>query len=211
VRVVVLSGPDGSGKSTLISEAVRVLRDRNHNVGCYWIRWGRFLSIPLLVCARATETIARGRFNARDPTITLFDKLPPIAFVFLVLQYLDMRLSLAVTKARAAVLGVNVLLIDRFIPDMLVDIAVLTPGQDLLRHAVSSRIIDYLFRHTTPFVLDAPLDILRARRKDLAEDPDLEARTKLYRVLTAAYGLRVLDATRPLDQLTAALTQAVES
>ncbi len=90
---------------------------------------------------------------------------------------------------------------DRFIPDTLVDLQLATGNEKLAEEAVGQALLGLIPNGATPMILDAPEDIVRARRPVHAQDSLVAKRQALYRRLARRFDWTLVDATKSPHQI----------
>jgi thymidylate kinase len=222
---VVLSGVDGAGKSTQIQLLADGLRERGLRVETLWCRWdplvvkpaikllgtlsrrgGRWTSSTKRAALAAGDGI-RGSSSVADRRRLIRARLlssPLFARVWKGLMVIDygLRLSLRVRRARR---GSDVLLLDRYWHDVMVDYSF---GRDL---ADPPRALTALLPQPDGMViLDVDADAALQRKTDTPDRVYLTERRRLYRAAADRWGARVVDATRPAPAVFADIAAHVD-
>lgn len=188
---VVIAGADGVGKSTLADAlearpmaqpAVRL----HHRIG--------------LLPRRASSRVATDRPHAARPYPSWLSMLK---ILYLAADYLAgyaFRVRPAMARGRWVVL-------ERGWGDLEVD-----PVRYRLAAVggLTRRLARILPRPTLLVVLEAPADVIRARKAELAR-PELERQAQAWRRIASAGPSVVLDARRPIPELVDAVLEAVEA
>jgi hypothetical protein len=94
--------------------------------------------------------------------------------------------------------------VDRFVYDIVVDIVSAADEPSLLDGRAARRLLQ-LVDPASAILLDAPVDVIRGRRRDLEADDSLAVRADLYRRLAARLDVRTIDATQTRDDIQHAL------
>ena len=181
--LVVLLGPDGIGKSSVMAAASGRLRGVAPATTAVHLR-------PRVLPRRARGGAGVGGPHDRPPKARWSSHLQ------LVYWWLEYRLDGLVRVARGAR---ELRLSDRYIDDVLID-----PRR--FRYGGSSRfaawIAERVPRPDLVVLLDAPTELVQLRKQDVpAAETERQRRAYLAHVRALPNG-RVVDASRPLDQVT---------
>jgi hypothetical protein len=192
-RFIYITGCDGTGKSTQAQLVLERLRGRGIDAEHLWLRFPFFLVAPLLLYARwrgyswyeETEGVRQGYWDFRGSWLlrTLFPWLLLIDATFA-----------AARRVYLPLLWGRTIVCERFVLDMVVDLAVACGGQDLHRQLPGRLYRRLLPKGAMVVVLDLDLDSLRGRRKDLALDRQLANRLSAFRRMSNDDSFKVLSA-----------------
>lgn len=201
-RCISVSGADGVGKTTVCDALVRALRDGGNDAHRCWLRFRHRVSLPLLAYARLrgmtrysgarVDGEQLGQHDFQDsrllrlvfPWTIAADLVPPIRW------HVHRNLG----RHRWVVA-------DRFIPDTLVDLEMATGLDGLANEPVGRALLGLIPEGTTAVVLDAPEEVLQARRPVHARDPLVEERRTRYRRLAREFAWPLMDATQSPDEI----------
>lgn len=196
VERILISGVDGSGKSTIARMLMRYLTRRGFRVCYIWFRWRAFLLYALYVYSRTRGlyrpvrrldgSYARMHFIEADQVLV---KLYPYVLTLdLVLAYLLQRF---VFLLRRCVITVY----DRGPIDVLVDLYYLKrkAGQRLERTLTRFYVSFALKIAGNIIVLTAAESVIAKRKKDLITLTEVRTKSRIYRVLSNALSLCSID------------------
>jgi thymidylate kinase len=178
-------GIDGSGKSTVSEHLAAKLRERGYKVKILWLRFNHVFSKPLLGLCRLLgltryETREGIRVGYHD-----FYRSRVISWLFVLLQYLD-AVRVRYFRVLPAILGDRkVLILDRYVYDILIDVMVDTRMADLHRGWVGRAFRNLLPKDTLTLLVDRDLNRVLAVRPEGRVDSNFEARYAFYRALRA--------------------------
>jgi thymidylate kinase len=196
-RVVYLSGIDGTGKTTQAELLVASFRASGIAARYVWLRFPQYLSLPVLGLSRLLGVTRYRTLNGQRVGHWEFGRARWLARLLLWAQVVDARIAAARRIEPLLAAGVTVV-VDRFVYDIVVDIASAADEPSLLDGRAARRLLQ-LVDPASAILLDAPVDIIRRRRRDLEDDDSLGARADLYRRLAARLGVQTIDATQTRD------------
>ena len=125
-RVVSFSGIDGSGKTTVI-EALRVeLARRGIKTFCFWLRYNFYLSKFLHAYCRLAGFTRRERHGGILIAYHNFHESKLVSWLAAVLRFIDTLAATIILVYFPLLLTRRVIICDRWIVDILVDLAVAT-------------------------------------------------------------------------------------
>jgi hypothetical protein len=208
-RFIYIAGADGTGKSTQAELLAKRLKSRGVHCRRLWLRFPFFSSLPLLAYARwkgfswyeENGQARHGYWNFKNSWILrLF--LPWMLL-------LDAALA-AFFRIYVPLLMGTTIVCERFVLDMLVDLAVAFRDQYIFQH-LSSRLYLRLLPHkTTIFVLDLDAETIQERRADLRLDRSLASKVAMFRQMATVYSLPILSSKMPIPEQSQRIWEAVE-
>ncbi|MBP2144593.1 dTMP kinase [Methanofollis sp. W23] len=208
--IICFTGIDGSGKTTLARDLVEELQSRGIDAAYVYGRYQPVLLRPVMYLGRLFFFRDKDAFSnygeyagskqqaSRDHTVlaTLYQRLALWEYT---LQLL-VQVSLPVAFRR------RTLICDRYVMDtVLTDLAV---DFQYSEEAIRSTIHRMLDRFPSPdltFLIDLPEEVALARKTDTPSVEYLRERRHLYLRAAEAIDAVVLDGTRPLDEIRAAV------
>lgn len=182
-KLIYVMGIDGSGKSTVSEHLAQKLREQGYTVNVEWLRFNHVLSKPLLGLCRLIgltryETHGDIRVGYHN-----FHRSRVISWLFILFQYLD-----AVRVKYFKVLpnirnGNSVLILDRYVYDILIDVMVDTGMPDLHKGWVGRAFKSLLPPDCVSLLVDRDLEKVWAVRPEGKVDRNFEARYGFYKEL----------------------------
>lgn len=189
-KIINISGIDGSGKTTIVNWLSERLQDAGYDVEVKWLRFNHVLTKPLLALCRLLgltkyENIDGIRMGYHD-----FHRSRVISWLFVYLQYLDALRVYFIHVAPALRKKNKVLILDRFIHDILIDIMIDTRIQDLDRKWAGRAFLRLIPADTLVIpVLRRREQVLDARPESRI-DKNFEARFALYEGIPGRHDCR---------------------
>lgn len=199
--LIYVMGIDGSGKSTVSEHLAKQFRERGFDVDILWLRFNHVFSKPLLGLCRLFgytkyETCDGIRVGYHD-----FYKSSIISYLFIWFQYLD-AVRVKYTKILPILKRSNhIIILDRYVYDILIDIAVDTRKKDLLSSWIAKR-----FKNLLPD--DATILLIRRDFSDILEvrpegkvDKNFEPRYHHFESLKDETSINIIDNSGTLNEL----------
>jgi thymidylate kinase len=196
-HLIVLSGIDGSGKSShlaWIAAALRAAGQRYHSVR---LRWAALTSYPLLLGARLLGYAPR-RYNPRSQTVVIehrYDRFLPMRLLWPQLFALDMQV-LARRKVLRPLHQGEWVLCDRYVLDAIVDVATMLRNDHLLENRFARQLLPLIPADSRSLILDTDPATAYERKLDVPNREFLTERRPRYLQLAATTHTPVVDGNR---------------
>lgn len=200
-KLIYVMGIDGSGKSTVSEHLAKQLREMGYDVDILWLRFNHVLSKPLLGFCRllgytkyeTCDGIRVGYHNFYSSSI--------ISYAFIFFQYLD-AVRVKYTKILPKYKNPNkVLILDRYVYDILIDIAVDTRKKDLLSSWFGKRFRKLLPEDTVTILVRRNLSDVLEVRPEGKVDRNFESRFHYFEGLKNNSGINTIDNSGTLNEL----------
>lgn len=208
-RLIYVMGIDGSGKSTVSEHLARTLRQQGHNVSVEWLRFNHVLSKPLLGLCRL---IGLTRYENQDGIRVGyhdFHRSKVISWLFVLFQYLDAARVLYL-KILPKIRGEkDVLILDRYVHDILVDVMVDTGMGDLYAGWVGRAFRRLLPEGSMLILVDREFDKVIDARPEGRVDGNFRKRYAYYQDIAKDRGVRVIRNDGDLSDLLRAVESCV--
>jgi len=182
-KVIYVTGIDGSGKSTVSEHLAARLRDAGYEVDILWLRFNHVISKPLLALCRLlglTRYESHGgiRVGYHD-----FYRSRTISWLFIFFQYLDaVRVRYFRLQPRIGRTG-RVVILDRYVYDILIDIMVDTRIKDLHKGRVGRAFRALIPEGTLSLLVDRDLGQVLEVRPEGRLDENFVRRYEFYKEL----------------------------
>lgn len=200
-KLIYVMGIDGSGKSTVSEHLAQKLREQGYTVSVEWLRFNHVLSKPLLGLCRL---IGLTRYETRDGIRVGyhdFHRSRVISWLFILFQYLDavrVKYFKVLPKIRK---GNSVLILDRYVYDILIDVMVDTGMPDLYKSWVGRAFRNLLPPDCLSLLVDRDLEKVLAVRPEGKIDKNFEARYGFYKKLRGDADVTSIDNDGLLEDL----------
>jgi thymidylate kinase len=185
---IYISGCDGTGKSTQVQLLLAQMRANGAKVRPLWLRYPFFICTPLLVYARLQHyswvevngSYKQGYWDFHNSW--LMRRIFPWLLLF------DTFLASLIKVTLPLKLGWTIVC-ERYILDILVDLAVATQELDLWDHLPGKLFLRLIPKNSRIFILDLDSETIKQRREDLQFDRYLERRLHAFRNFSAYLGI----------------------
>lgn len=211
-KIICFTGIDGSGKTTLARGLVEELQNRGLDAAYVYGRYQPVLLRPVMYLGRLFffrdkdafsdyEEYASSKQQAsRDHTV--------LASLYQRLALWEYTLQLLVQVSLPVVLHQRTLICDRYVMDtVLTDLAVDFQYSEETIRSTMRRMRDRFPAPDLTFLIDLPEEIAMARKTDTPSVAYLRERRHLYLRAAEEMDAVVLDGTRPLDEIRAAVIE----
>jgi thymidylate kinase len=196
-----LSGIDGSGKTTLAYRLLERL-DARYGLSCRYI-WCKFGEHPLSRY-RLSRYIKIDHKIPDRPGSLESASIAQTIYGVLLLQF---HLAYIILVLRNLLnMGEN-LICDRYIFDSVVDLQ--QEFKFPLRFVDKVKYIKWIPQPNYKFLLDLPESHAFYRKTDTASIEFLRERREIYLSLANEYGLKVIDATKPVEEILGTITDTI--
>jgi len=193
-HIIAICGIDGSGKTTQVKLLEKYLRKGSFRVKRVWVRWTAFLSYPLLALCRLLgytewKTISRSNVKYAERRFYMnraLARLWPWLFTLDTFIYFIFQVELWSVFS-------YVVLCDRFIPDILVDLMCETKDYQLPKRSVGRLLLSLIPKNSKLAIIDVDENIAYHRKHDIPSIDYLKERRKLYLALAKTLGIPIVN------------------
>lgn len=190
-KCIVISGIDGSGKSTIIDATKRHLEENGLKVGYVWLRFNHYLTKIMHAIARLMGLSVKVHNEMGDVWQHRLYKNQLFCSFYILTTYLDTWVSLL--KYNKVAKCKDVVICDRWITDILVDLATKTHRKDFLDSRWPKRFIKMMPTNAQMFIVVRNLEALKECRLENRVDPDFLYRLEIYDDLCKKPYVHVVD------------------
>lgn len=209
-KVIYVMGIDGSGKTTVSEHLADQFRARGYTVNILWLRYNHVISKPLLGLCRILGLTRYETRNGIRVGYHDFYRSRIISWLFVLFQYLDavrvkyLRILPKISSDK------SVLILDRYVYDILIDLMVDTRIDGLIEGWVGRAFKSLMPEGTQPILIDRDLDAVLAVRPEGQVDDNFERRYGLYKELIHDPGVYTVKNSASLEKLLADVECYVE-
>lgn len=190
-KCIIISGIDGSGKSTIIDQTKKALESEGNKVGYIWLRMNHYLTKCMHALARVLGLSVKVHNDMGDVWQHRLYKSQAFCSLYIVTTYLDSWVSRL--KYNKMAKGKDVVICDRWVTDILVDLATKTHRSGFLDSIWPHRFMKILPKETQMFVIVRNTEALMDCRLENRVDPDFRFRLGIYEQLCGKDYVTVVD------------------
>lgn len=183
-QFIVVSGIDGSGKTTII-EALKEEFEKRGQSTCYiWLRYNHIIIKPFHAVCRLVG-LSRKRHDGSGNIVWRheFYRCRSFCHLYIALTYLDSLLSQLKTYQRVNGTAFDIVLCDRWIYDILIDLAVDTRRPSLLCNRWMSRFEAIMPKDAKQYLIKRNKECILAIRPEYQGDREFAFRHRMYKRL----------------------------
>lgn len=182
-KFIVVSGIDGSGKTTVIN----CLKQRLENSGArphyIWLRYNHIIIKPIHALCRLVGLTRRHDSAQGHVWRHEFYRSQLFCSIYIYLTWLDTWLGRLKIAWQLRKVQANVVICDRWVNDILIDLAVDSRRADFLESCWKERFQRIVPVDTKHFLIVRDKNAVLNCRPECQDDPDFDFRQKMYRQL----------------------------
>lgn len=180
-RIISFSGVDGCGKTTIIEGIRSALEAQGYETSCVWLRYNHYLTKFLHAYCRITGYTRYEYFGNLRIGYHEFHRSRIISFLEVALTLIDTFFSTLILVYVPWLLSNRIIICDRWIPDILIDLSVDTRW-DLDRRRLWVKLFWKLVpKHAKCFIIDRNTASLEKARPQHIHDMNYESRLHLFK------------------------------
>jgi len=185
IKNIMLSGPDGVGKSTISLALKEYYKSDNVPVEIVWIRFHHYFQKIVNFLGRITgksydEKYSWGRDNYHD-----YHGFFGVVYIFA--AFID-HVIFRIFIKRKLIKNQAVYILDRYIIDIAADLIVDTKKPKLVLF-LFDRFILYELKNFNVFILECDINIVESRRSDIKDDKKYIDKIKAYELLSGKFSI----------------------
>lgn len=188
---LIISGIDGSGKSTIIEATRKTFEEEGKQVGYIWLRFNHYLTKGMHAIARVLGLSVKVHNEMGDVWQHRLYKSQAFCSLYIFTTFLDSWVSRL--KYNKMAKGKDVVICDRWITDILVDLATKTHRKNFLDSRWPRRFLRILPKDAKMFVVVRNQEALMDCRLENRVDPDFLFRLGIYQDLCKKDYVTVVD------------------
>lgn len=193
MEIIVISGIDGSGKTTVIESLQERIQRNGVKTHYVWMRYNHIFCKPVHGLCRLIGLSKR--YNTRMGKVWRheFYKSPFFCSLYIFLTYIDTWIGKVRLIHQLKGVDAELIICDRWILDIAIDLAVKTHDISFLRSKMCNTFFNLQPKNLRQYiVVRNEADILSCRLENL-EDPDFQFRLKCYAEMLARNNVVKID------------------
>ncbi len=190
MKAIYLTGPDGCGKTTYLSQIEEHLSGKGFKTRHIWIRSPKKFSKPLMAFCRLAGLTKYFYVNDVKYGAHHFYKSKFVSWLFPILQLIDFNIKWFITKSK--IQPDEIVLFDRFALDTLCDLMVSTRRFSLHKNWIGKYFISLIPPNSKTIMLMVDEEVIRSRKKDTLYDENLGHRIAAFRIIAQSYPMRII-------------------
>lgn len=210
-RLICIIGPDGVGKTNQVTMLIDRLREKGINCEYKWLRFYHFFSSPLLAFARLMGlSEVKTLENGGKIGYHYFYKSRVISSLYLIFLFIDTLVLIIIKIYIPIKLFKKTIVCDRFVYDTIVDLMVSTRNYEIYKSKIGELFLGLIPKDSKIIMLVMDEEILKKRREDVMYDKTLNLRIKLYKKLAGEFGIPMIDASLPMEEVKKSLMRTIK-
>ncbi|WP_337381206.1 thymidylate kinase [Phocaeicola coprophilus] len=194
-KYIIISGIDGSGKTTIINNLKKELERENKSVEYIWMRYNHYLVKVMNALARLFRLSVKVHNEMGKVWEHRLHKSRLFCKIYIYCSYIDNKIA----RRKVMALKSDYVICDRWINDILIDLGAECHFNDILDNKWYKRFQDILPQHSYQFVIKRNLKDVLSCRIENNTNPDFKNRFALYEKLMKKNNIYVIDNTNSLE------------
>ena len=191
MKVILISGPDGVGKSTICTKLMDYYSEQKLSVLVKWLRFNHMLAKLVNVLGRLT---GKSYYEHHSwGKVGYHNYHGAIGYLYIIAVYLDHIIFRLFSRKKIFENTDNdVLIVDRYIIDIMADLIVDTGKNDLVVRVFQKYALRDLGT-SKAFILVCDPEIVMTRRDDIIDDKSYNKKIEAYKFLSESFGIETID------------------
>jgi len=210
-QYVIISGIDGSGKTTIIEGVRKELHSRGKSTCYVWLRYNHVLVKPIHAIGRLVG-LSRRRSNEEGKIVWHheFYRCRPFCGLYILLTYVDSLLGRLRIWNIARRAKPDVFICDRWVLDILIDLVIDTRRPALLRGGWPKMFTSILPENTRQYLIKRDAKDILDARPEYCQDREFRFRQIIYDRLEKQEGVTVINNNRSVSDAAELIVRDVD-
>lgn len=193
---LVISGIDGSGKTTVINELVKVLNAQGKSTKYIWMRFNHYTVKVMNALARVLKLSVPVHNEFGDVWEHRLYKSPLFCKLYVWCSYIDNKIA----RRKALKLDADYIICDRWVNDTLIDLGAECRKMDILDSKWYNKFQSILPENCLQFVVVRNKKDIVDCRVENRTNPDFPYRMELYQKLQGKQEVNIVDNTGTIEE-----------
>ncbi|MDA9362200.1 hypothetical protein N9R28_00705 [Flavobacteriaceae bacterium] len=180
---IMLSGPDGTGKSTISDAVIKSFSEKGIKFNHIWLRFNHYTAKIINLFGRISGKSFRVSYKWGKIGYHNYTGVFGVVYIFCV--YIDHLIFNLIIKKNKIKKGKHYL-IDRYLIDIVADLIVDTKNNDLVYNFFDKSLRKEL-KKSNAFILECDEEIVKSRRADINDDMVYKHKIKAYNEISLRY------------------------
>ena len=189
---MMISGPDGSGKSTIISALEKSLNNQNITVKTVWLRFNHYTAKIVNFIGRILGKSYYEKYSWGHAGYHDYQGL--IGYFYVLSIYIDHIIFTYCFRARALHCE-NIILVDRYILDVVADLIVDTEKDNLIIKLFQPY-VEKEMKEFKVYILSCDPKIVKKRRPDINDDKKYLKKVNAYEKISKYFNIPTINTSR---------------
>lgn len=204
-KYIIISGIDGSGKTTVINTLKEKLESEGKSVDYIWMRYNHYLVKGMNALARLLGLSVKVNNEMGEVWEHRLHKSPLFCKLYVCCSYIDNLLA----RKKVMALNADYVICDRWVDDILVDLGAECRFDNLLESQWYNRFHKILPKGSFQFVVKRNLEDVLGCRVENHTNPDFKYRFELYKKLMIKSDVSVVDNTGTIEESVAQIIRVL--
>jgi thymidylate kinase len=210
-RIIVISGIDGSGKSTIIEALQKDLNDAGCSPYTPWLRYNHYLTKGVFAVAKMLGLYSYDvKDGVRVAAYHEFYRSRLISSIFVASTYIDTLIASFLKVYIPFFIYKKTVICDRWIPDIIIDMAIDNGKTRLVRDWVWDLFWRLIPKSAELFIIIRDSNDVLNCRKENQLNRNFKIQFKLYKEMVELSKVRLIDNSGTIDQAVRKITEAIE-
>lgn len=198
-KIIIVSGIDGSGKTTIIEAVKKELSSQGRESSYVWLRYNHYLTKFLLAFCKVIGLTKYEHFEKSRVGYHNFHTSKVISWLFIGFTFVDTLVVSFFKVYLPALLSKKIIICDRWIVDILIDLEV-----DTKLNFSHGSFVSRLFKSLLPannqyFIIKRGFNIVRQARDESMNDRNFPRRYELYERHSKESEVQIIDNNGTLE------------
>jgi thymidylate kinase len=189
MKGIMISGPDGTGKSTIIEATRQRLLSDKKDIEVVWLRFHHYFAKIVNTFGRIIRKSYREHYDWGEVGYHNYKGF--IGIIYIISVYFDHYIFILFLKNKKLKKDKSYL-VDRYILDVVADLIVDTKNDKFVFFLFDKFIKEELLNFDV-FILECDVNIVIARREDIKDDKKYIDKVNVYKIISDKYNITKLN------------------